>query len=73
MLGLFNPPKGLPYRDGFRVDAVHQGADWRGIVYDPHGVATPVDFAATTRAAALDRARKTVDGLIALQRRRWRG
>ena len=66
-------PKGQPHRSGYRIDAVAEGVSWRGIVYDRDGVATPVDFAASTRPAALQRARQTVDGLIALQRRRWRG
>jgi hypothetical protein len=73
MFGLFNPPNGQPYRDGFRIDAMPEGATWRGIVYDRHGVGTRVDFPTSTMQAALERARQTVDGLVALQRRHWRG
>jgi hypothetical protein len=73
MLGLFDPPKGIPCRDGYHVDAMREGASWRGIVYDPHGGVTRVAFPASTRAAALEHARQTVDVQIAGQRRRWRG
>jgi hypothetical protein len=67
----YHPPAGQPCRGGYRVDALPEGTSWRGRVYDQHGVAT-LTFPASTRADALKLARQTVDGLIALQRRRWR-
>jgi len=73
MFGLFNPPKGQPYRGGYRIDAFPDGANWRGWIYDRQGNARRDDFSASTRAKAIDRAREIVDGLIALERQSLRG
>jgi hypothetical protein len=73
MFGLFDPPKGIPYGAGYRIDAALEGTAWRGIVYDRRGNEMLVDFPTPTKPAALERARQTVDGLVALQRRQSRG
>lgn len=69
MLGLFNSLKALRHH-GTRINALRMGGGWRGMLYDRHGNAIPVDVAALNEADALKRARDTVDEL---RKQGWRG
>lgn len=69
MFGLLSFLKALRH-NGTRINALRMGDRWRGMLYDRHWNAIPVDVATLNEADALKRARDMVDEL---RKQGWRG
>jgi hypothetical protein len=61
MFALSNPPKGQPYRAGYRLGAMRSGSNWLSIVYDNKGTENQLPFPSPNSKAAIQQAMLHVD------------